>query len=624
MAIYSYYYGANPEKGIGIQAQSAELQGLPLASELKELASLHALESSEHSNEMMAFMLERDGYSILGVSYTESPKASGYNRSAPCSLQYIAPMQDVETASAELSRVVNFVCFQKPVSSTPMPLNFWPMNESGYLYHNSESVLAPLVDGLARVALSNKNEVLLIALPKGKNSEYAFARYTMAEMLTYLPVSIRKNIRFFTGLPVAEGISDPTVGFSNAVRLGANVVFCPNEYYSRIKSYYTCIGVNMEAPESTGNAFGRYVTKAPDASGALSRIESCLSGVMDYNALNNAAQQAAAGKVPGVEDLRRELDQSRRDCKRLEQQIGSVNRAYQELKSQYNRLEIENQRLNSAPEPDPEPKTARRFEYALSQDREEYKEKGGIAKKIALAVMIIALLAGGAVLGYLWGQGMIGNNKNSDASVSAGLTNNSVNEGNTQQALTGQQTEKNVTPTDNPDEKTSPAATGTPTDNPNEKNSPDATVAPTDNPNETKNTDQPGASTDNPNGWQQTNTTDAPDNQDPGAELKTAEQLKAEYPNLASLLESDSQPLTMGGKDPAREKYIVELQKRLNELGYKDKDGKALISDGIFYAKTKYAVETFQEKNNVLEEKGQVGKETIEKLLSPDAVRNEE
>ena len=191
MKVFRNYYGASVDRGIGVQAQSAEIAQLNLDGILKELSSLHALESSEHDKEMLSYLVEKGGYSILGVSYTEQPKSSGYNRSAPCGLQYVVRTDELAEASTELGSLVNFVSFQKPDSASPVPLDCIPRNESGYTFHNSPSVIAPLIDGLVRVALSPEEEIMIIALPKGKNSEYASARYTIAELLCYLPVPLR-------------------------------------------------------------------------------------------------------------------------------------------------------------------------------------------------------------------------------------------------------------------------------------------------------------------------------------------------------------------------------------------------------------------------------------------------
>ncbi len=330
MTVYRYYYGASPEQGICAQAASPELERLPLGPELRELASMHALDSSEHSGETLLFLLEREGYSILGVSYIEPPKSSGYNRSAPCSLQYIAPMRELSGASAEMSRLINFVRFPKPGSASPEPLDKWPLNDSGYFFHNSPSVLAPLVDGMVRAALSRQRETLLIGLPKGKNSDYAFARYTIAELLAYLPVPLRPNIRFFTGLPAAE-TNDPVAGYDNAVRYGANVVFCPNEFYQKIVSSRTCFGVDMEAPEKSFGAFAEYISGVPDVSDGLNTVDGLMSGDVTYDSLNRAAQLARGGRAMSPGRMREELGRKDAEIRKLQRQIDEGNQAYREL-----------------------------------------------------------------------------------------------------------------------------------------------------------------------------------------------------------------------------------------------------------------------------------------------------
>ena len=603
MAVYSYYYGASPEQGIGIRAQSPELNHLPLASEMQELASLHALDSSEHSGEMMAYLLEKEGYSILGISYTESPKASGYNRSAPCSLQYIAPMRDLEKASAQMSRIVNFVSFKKPGTAYPEPMTFWPLNESGYYYHNSGAVRAPLIDGLVRVGLSDKNEILLIGLPKGKSNEYAFARYTMAELLAYLPTGLRSNIRFFTGLPVAEGISDPAAGFDNAVRYGANVVFCPNEYFNRIISYRSCIGVDMEAPGRAAGAFARYISQAPDISDGLAAVSSCLSGTVTYNTLNLAADQAAGGNAPTLDKVQQDLERSRNECRQLKRQIDEGNHAYHQLQEKLDRdvglLHSENQRLQNE---------IRRMQSAREQfDRQasagryavpDPEKEGGAFRKIIAVIAALLLLAGGAAGGYFFAKGR---------DSSKGGTPNS---GNGDPAVTETTPEPGTETKEEETEPAAPAPETTPKPAGEEE-----TATPAEGGTET--IGQPENATPQPTTEKETVPTDQPretNTPDPEEEL-TEEKLRTMYPHLAAE-QSDLQRNSRGA-------VVEELQQRLLELGY---DIGAKKPDGQFGPNTEKAVKSFKQKNGIESERRNAGvadKATREKLLSPDAVGND-
>lgn len=333
MAIYSYYYGAHVSRGIGVQAQSPEIEKLPFRAAMKELSSMHALKSAEHENEMLSYMLLTNGYSILGASYMESPKSSGYNRSAPCGLLYVAPVADMEQMAGDLSRIINFINFQKPNAAAPAPMESFPLNDSGYSYHNSPAVMSAIVEGMLRVATTNK-DVLLIALPKTKSSEYAAARYAMAEAMSFLPLSIRPNIRFFTGLPVSESDTDPLVGFDNAVRFGANVIFCPNEYFAKLKSHRSCIAVDMEQPAGTAGAFARYITSVADPSVALALVNANMSGKMSVDALNKAALRVASGDVRTVEMVENELLQAKNYCENLEAQLVAVSQENEYLKNQ--------------------------------------------------------------------------------------------------------------------------------------------------------------------------------------------------------------------------------------------------------------------------------------------------
>ena len=321
MAVYSYYYGASPDQGIAVQAQSRELNTLRLGGVLRELASLRALDSSEHSGEMLSYFIRENDHGILGLSYIEPPKSSGYSRHAPCGLEYIIPMKEWGDATEELGRILNFVNFRKPSSASPSPLSSVPLNESGYYYHNSPAVLAPMVDGMLRAALGK--EVLLIGLPKGKNSDYATARYTVAEAYTYLPLTVRPRVRFFTGLPVAEGVSDPLAGFENAVRLGANVIFCPNEFFSQLRGRCSCIGLDMDNPSGHPGDFARFVAGEPDVSYALTLVEGNVTAV-SYEAFNEAARQVLDGNFRSIDSLTEDLLRTETRCRKLESQVAAL------------------------------------------------------------------------------------------------------------------------------------------------------------------------------------------------------------------------------------------------------------------------------------------------------------
>lgn len=347
MAVYSYYYGASPNNGIGVQAQSKELEKLPIQTALKDLSSMHALESPEHSGEKLSYLLSVQGYSVLGVSYAESPKESGYNRSAACGLQYILPDAELAARGADLNKIVNFVSFQKPRTAAPAPVEDIPMNDSGYLFHHSPAVLMALVEGFLRAATS-KDALLLVALPRSKNSEYAAARYAIAEALSCLPGALRPNIRFFTGLPVADGVADPLVGLNNAAAFGANVVFCPAEYYQQLKSRRTCIGVDMANPDKNVGKFAQLLALAPESAVALSMVEDCLGGRYGYNEINRAAENVWNGNIVTVESLRKELLQANEWGKSLEKKNAALNQEKLTLQKRYAALETENGTLNDA------------------------------------------------------------------------------------------------------------------------------------------------------------------------------------------------------------------------------------------------------------------------------------
>jgi len=380
MAVYSYYYGAHVSRGIGVQAQSPEIENLPFRAALKELSSMHALKSADHDNEMLSYMLMSSGYSILGASYVESPKSSGYSRSAPCGLLYVTPGAEMAKMAGDLSRIINFINFQKPNTAAPAPMESFPLNDSGYSYHNSPAVMSAIVEGMLRVVFSGK-DVLLISLPKSKSSEYAAARYAVAEALSFLPAIIRPNIRFFTGLPVAESDTDPLVGFDNAVKFGANVIFCPNEYFAKLKSHRSCIAVDMEQPAGQVGAFAEYITRVADPSAGLALINARITGQMSVDALNMATQRVRRGDVLTVETVQKELRQKEAYCKDLEKQLHSVNQGCVELQRRCEQLTRENEAL-----------AMQRGPYATNEPEEKEDSKLGALFWVLTGVCAIVLV----------------------------------------------------------------------------------------------------------------------------------------------------------------------------------------------------------------------------------------
>lgn len=89
MPVYSYHYGASNVSAIGVQAVSPELTDIKVLERLRQLSSMHALDSTDYQGEMLSYLTDMEGYELLGVAYQESPKSSGYNRTAPCGIAYV-------------------------------------------------------------------------------------------------------------------------------------------------------------------------------------------------------------------------------------------------------------------------------------------------------------------------------------------------------------------------------------------------------------------------------------------------------------------------------------------------------------------------------------------------------
>ena len=358
MDIYSYHYGAAAGRDTGVRARSGELENLPLGSFLKDLSSLRALESSGHRGEKLCCLLERDGYTILGLSYPESPEDSGAAAAAPCGLHYVVRTDDWNAYAKYAGEIVRTAAFRKPEVPVPEPAAAFPQDKNRPPSRVRPEVMAQLVDGLVRAALSDRHEILVAALPNGLESEYETARSAIGEALDFLPPALRKNIRFLTGLPVREGETRCLAGYDNAVRLNANAVFCPHQYLRELMARRSFIWVDMERPAGDTGAFAAMIVRSSHREEDLRRISALLQGTpekMSYDELNRAAEELAGKKSSAGAETR----------------------------------------LRKAPAPDGSgKKNERKPETAAGSGHHEVpeKEKMSLSVKILLAVAVTALL----------------------------------------------------------------------------------------------------------------------------------------------------------------------------------------------------------------------------------------
>lgn len=314
MPVYSYHYGASKVSAAGVQAISPELSDPRVQEQLRQLSTMHALDSAEHQGEQLSYLLEMYGQELLGVSYPEQPRNSGYHTVAPCGIAYVYDRSKIDRMDERLSSIINFADFSKPGTASPAPLADIPVTECGFYYHHARRVMAELVDTLCMVIAGGQRAAMLVGLPRGKKSDYATARYTMAELVRYIPAPLRGNIRFFTGLPVRDMETDPRLGLGNALWMGANVIFCAAEHLPALQGYpasgVKLSSVNMDAPQGTPGRFASYISGFSDPGAALARVLERVSGTITMDALNIAAQLVQEQGIPkaaGQEQLR-EMD----------------------------------------------------------------------------------------------------------------------------------------------------------------------------------------------------------------------------------------------------------------------------------------------------------------------------
>ena len=385
MKVYTYYYGANRDRGIGIQALSRELDDVITKNMLDNLAGLHTADIQDRDNGALMYLLKCDEKSILGLSYTELPSGSGYNRAAPCSIQYVFDSDEMDFE--QIGRTVNFVVFKKPDSTQPTPMGEIPVNESGYLFHNKPAVLANIIDALTKVTLSDDGPIVLIALPQTKNSDYTSARYAISEALTCIPRELRSKISFFTGLPVNGESTDVLAAFDVAAQYKANVVFCSADSFQKLRGHRSFVAVDMDKPVQAGS-FASLVAYAADSTGTLKLVEQTLKGKLSYDALNAAAQKVANGEAVSIEKLNDTIRKRDKEYAKLEEEYDKISKKYTDLDRKYDDLSHRHERLKNAYE-----------------EKKEGGQHGGQSSKwilIAAIALVAGLLVGGLVAHFIF------------------------------------------------------------------------------------------------------------------------------------------------------------------------------------------------------------------------------
>ncbi len=400
MKVYTSYYGASRDSGIGTRAQSAELNDVLIKNTLVDLSAFRAISAQEKDNEALMYLLKKDGESILGLSYTEPPSSSGYNRAAPCGIQYVCDAGEMDYD--QIGSIVNFAVFKKPDSELPAPLSMIPVNESGYIFHNSPAVLAQVIDALVKVALSENNETALIVLPQGRNSEYTSARYTISEALGYLPKDLRSKISFFTSLPVSGENYDALTAFDTAGKYGANVVFCSPDNYQKLKSRRSFIEANMDNPVKTG-AFATLIARNKEPACFLKLTEQTVEGKLTYESLNAAAQRVEHGEVAT-------LDQLQAQKKELSKQLSKTEKEKQSLQENLAKSRDEEDRLTS--EIEKLKRTCQKLKSQVNENTKTESTKNESTKKeskrnllkdkIFIISVVVAVIIGLVVGGILY------------------------------------------------------------------------------------------------------------------------------------------------------------------------------------------------------------------------------
>lgn len=407
MKVYTNYYGASRDSGIGTRAQSAELNDVLIKNMLVELSALRSISGQDKDNEALMYLLKKEGNSILGLSYTEPVSSSGYNRAAPCGIQYVCDAGEMDYD--QIGSIVNFAVFKKPDSALPAPLDMIPVNDSGYMFHNNPAALAQVIDALVKVALAEGSETALIVLPQGRNNEYTFARYTISEALGYLPKDLRRKISFFTSLPVSGENYDELTAFDTAGKYGANVVFCSADNYQKLKSRRRFIEANMDRPVQTG-AFAEYVANDKEPSNFLKLTEQTIDGKLTYDSLNAAAQRVANGEAATVDELRARIKETEEEIKNKQNKLISLNdvlnKERKDHKYKIAKLEKENldltKRLNESEEArkkqkkdndDPKGKNGR-ANSTISQTEKQKAATNPFSNVLVVVALIIILIVG--------------------------------------------------------------------------------------------------------------------------------------------------------------------------------------------------------------------------------------
>ena len=397
MKVYSYYYGASQARGIDVQAATPGIEKLSAYGAMRELASFTALSAQEREGEMLMYLLTKGDSLVLGLSYTEQPKSSGYNRNSPCGLIYACLENEYRDAGSDPGRLMSFASFKKPDSAQPAPLSAFPINDSGYLYHHAPGGLTALVQGMLQVALPSEDKVLLVAISPGKSTQYAAARYAAAEALSLLPKTLRRKISLFTGLPVSDGQSDALNGFDNALRLGANVIFCSPEQYQRLRGQRSFLVLDMDNAQCTQpvGEFARLVAGRFDGAEMLSECVSNVKGKLSLDSLNEAAANLLNGQVQPLEKI---VSRLKEECAQLKKGNADLKKQCAALKEECDDLKEECAEKNwtiKELESDRTPLKAKARHIQDRQDRrhpEREKDESKTTKYLLLGLVVMLLV----------------------------------------------------------------------------------------------------------------------------------------------------------------------------------------------------------------------------------------
>lgn len=414
---YQHYYGAQPGRGIGVVSTAPYIEKKNLTERLRTLACLRAADEKDADNCGIMYFLQIQNHYVLGLSYVEAPASSGYDRHAPCGLQYVFADDELANVAANLSQIAAFLPFTKHTSQSVRNL---PLRASGIRYQFDPAMCTALVEAALQVATEKKDHLLCIVPPKGIGSHYNTARLVLAQLFEYLPSEICLHLTFITSVP---GTYDGTISAdANGIPSQypdilspehVKVVVCSQKQAAWLASHKKCMIVDMNQPaDKTGikpGEYARFMVEHNQYNFLHETFERYIDDHQSMRALNESVARQKKD-FSDRQQMKRNLDSLNEYRDKMEVYVGRLKSDEKRKNEHIAQLEHQIQVLQQPPaeqQTDGNPKTAPQTAPAKAKDKstrphDDAKEKRLPTQMwVGIALVCTAALALGLLLGWL-------------------------------------------------------------------------------------------------------------------------------------------------------------------------------------------------------------------------------